>query len=354
MKLFNKNSLGIDIGTSSIKIVELSKKRGGFVLENYGEVQTTSLYKKTFRTVKENTLLLSSQDVAKGIKSVLEETDIKTMEVSFTIPDFSSFFTSFELPPMSKKEIPQAVRYEAHHHIPMPMSEVTLDWMVINGDETKPKSSPLKVLSMAIPNEVINQYQQIAVLSKLKLIALEGEVFALSRAAIKDKEKIIALLDIGAQTSTISIIEKGVLKTSHSFDVSANELTGVVAKSLDIKNEEAEEIKKKQGLSRTDEKGEKLEDILSPIIDLIIAQFRKISDNYHRTEGEEVEKIVLAGGSALLPGLKEYFYDKIKKEIKITNPFKNFVYPPILENTLKTIGPAYAIAVGAAMRELIR
>lgn len=353
MKIFSKNSLGIDIGTSSIKIVELSRKRGGFVLENYGEVQTASLYEKKFRTIRENTLLLSTQDIAKGIEAVLEEADIKTREVSFSIPDFSSFFTSFELPPMPSKEIPQAVRYEAHHHIPLPMSEVALDWIVIDSEEGKPKSSPLKILSMAIPNEVINQYQQIAVLSKLKLIALEGEVFALSRSAIQDKEKVIALLDIGAQSSTVSIVEKGILKTSHSFDISANELTGVIAKSLDIKIEEAEKIKKKQGLSKADEKGEKLDDILSPIIDLIIAQLIKITEQHYRTEAREVEKIVLAGGSALLAGLKGYFYDKIKKEIVIANPFKDFVYPPILESTLKVIGPAYAIAVGLAMRELL-
>lgn len=356
-KLFRKNFLGVDIGTSSIKIVELSKKREKYKLENYGEVKTTALYKKSFRTFKEHILLLSTKDIATGIKAIIEEAKIKTKDVNFTIPDFSSFFTSFDLPPMAAKELAQAVRYEAHRHIPLPLTEVVLDWTIIEGEANNKKDKKkLKILSVAIPKGVVEQYQQIATLSELKLRALEAEVFALSRAAVREKERVIGLVDIGAQSSTVSIIEKGILKTSHSFDASANELTEVVARVLNIDYQKAEELKKKQGLLSVGgeiEEKEEIREILSPVIDLILQELNKITEDFYRIEGKELDKIVLAGGSAFLPGLKDYFYDKVKKEIEIADPFKEVSYPPILEKTLKEMSPGYAIAVGAAMRALM-
>lgn len=353
-KLFRKSFLGVDIGTSAIRVVELSKRGGGFKLENYGEVKTSALYRKeSVISVRGKNLIPSNQDIAKAIDAVLGEAKITVREVNLTIPDFSSFFTSFELPSLAKKEIQEAVRYEAHHYIPLPMSEVALDWQIIEGTVSKHKSTSLKVLTVAIPKEVVSQYQQIATFCQLNLKFLEAEVFALSRAAIREKEKIVALLDLGAYSSTISIIEKGVVKTSHSFDISGNELTATLSRALNIDYEKAEKLKIEQGLKEADEKGELLKEIISPIIDLILVQFNKVSESFFQAEGKEVEKVILAGGSVLLPGLKEYFYDKIEKEIEIADPFKNISCPPLLEKTLKEIGPSYAIAVGAAMKGLM-
>ena len=126
IKKISKNFLGIDIGTSSIKVVELSRKGQAQELENYGEIKTLSFKESPFRQVEKNTLSFSNQEVASAIKAVLREAEIQTKEVNFSIPDFSSFFTSFELPQMTKKELPGAVKYEARSYIPLPLSEITL------------------------------------------------------------------------------------------------------------------------------------------------------------------------------------------------------------------------------------
>jgi len=354
-KIRPKKFLGIDIGTSSIKIVEMGRRGQARKLENYGEVATSSLKKRPFRFFRKNTLSLSNKDVARTIQAICKEAGIQTKEVSFSIPDFCSFFTSFELPVMSKEEIPEAVKYEVRPYIPLPLDEITLDWLITEGEVSK---TPIGILVVAIPNEVIVQYQEIAHLSGLKLRTLEPEVFALGSSSVKDKnkEKIVGLIDIGARSTTCSILEKGVFKASHSFNIAGNELTDAVARSLNIDYNKAEELKKKQGLLFSDNKSEEtkkdVRKILVPLVDSILEEIKKVFRNFYQKEGKEIEKIILAGGLALMPGLKEYFSTELKKEISIADPFLNISCPAVLGDVLKEIGPTYAVAVGVALKGL--
>lgn len=347
-KIIAKSSLGIDIGSFSIKVVELSRAGKRVKLENYVEVQASP--RKSFLTHEETTPILSSQEIAETLQFILDQSKIKTKKAIFTIPDFSSFFTWFALPQMSKEEIPEAVKYEARQHIPFPLSEVTLDWQIIEGGEKEGKT---KILLVAVPNETVNQYSKIAALSQLDVPVLEAEVFAFSRSSCREKNKTIALVDIGARTTTCSIIDNGVLKRSYSFDISGEELTDMICGSLNIDYQEAEELKKNYGLSSKGiERAQNLKEILLSPIGSILNEIKKVLENFYQSETKAVQKIILGGGSSLLPGLKEYLGEELKKEIEIANPFFNIFYPPTLEKTLKEIGPSYAIAVGAALRGL--
>lgn len=346
--LIPKKFLGIDIGTSFVKIVEISRFGNRRKLESYGSMPASVLYGKKFRTFDKNTLLLSSNDISRAIKAVMDEARMKTKQVVFSLPDFSTFFTSFELPPMSGEELQQAVVYEARQHVPLPLGEVTLDWQIIEGKTTDKKNENLKILLVAVPNEVINQYREIATLADLELLALEAEAFSLARSIIdEDEKRNLAIIDIGSQSTTCNIVEKKVLKMSHSFDTGGNELTKIISKSLNIEYHQAEEFKKNYGISGREEE---VRQIMLPLIDIILSEIQKIFDNFYRQKGKHVEKIILSGGVALMPGLKEYFFESFKKEIEIANPFLNLFYPPILENTLKEMGPSYTIAVGSALR----
>lgn len=343
--------MGVDIGTSSIKVVEMSSWRDRIKLENYGEIKAESLFKKQFRTFERNTLSLSGQDVSRALQAIIKEAGIKTKKAVFSIPDFSSFFTSFDLPPMSQEELPHAVEYEARRHIPLPLSGVTLDWQIIEGGISKFKKTPLRILLVAVPKEIINQYKRIAVVSQLDLQSLEAEVFGLSRSLVRKSDGTVCLVDIGAQSTTVSIIDEGILKMSHSFDVSGNELTNIIAKSFGIDYKAAEDLKQKVGLkvSEQDVRG-----VLLPLIDMILSEIDKISRDFYQTEGKKNKKVIVAGGSALLPGLVKYFSENLKLEnrVEIADPFSSVFYPPILEETLKKAGPRYAIAVGVALRGL--
>lgn len=360
-----KSCLGIDLGTSGIKIIQLAQRGERVTLEKYGEIAAQIFYKESYRTFEKSTLLLSTQDIARAILAICSEAKISGKKAFFAIPDFASFFTSFELPPMNREEIPQAVRFEARHYIPLPLAEVTLDWSIVEGEASDKKKTPLKILLVAVSNDLIDQYRQIVTLSNLELRGLEVEAFGLVKALIGEEKKVVAILDIGARTTTINIVDQGTLKVSHSFDIAGNELTHVLAQALNIEYSEAEDFKKVQGLkffSSNQESSQnkeepslitkKVGEILRPLIDMILSELERTSQNFYQIQGKKIEKIILAGGTARLPGLKEYFSKALRKEIEIANPFLNISHPPILEEVLKEMGPSYAIAVGMALRGL--
>lgn len=335
LKKTPKSFLGIDIGSSSIRVVELGRKGQSFELNNYGEMATTTLAKTNWS--------FSNRETAKALTAILKEAGIDTREVNFSIQDFSSFFTSFELPSMSEKELEQAVRYEARSYIPLPLSEITLDWQVVDKKN---------ILVTAVPNDVIAQYKEIASMAELNIKALEAEIFAMARPLAKQDNKITAVIDIGARSTTCNILERGNLKMSHSFNVSGNELTEILSRSLKIDYQKAEEMKKTHGLTGINGEEREIRDILLPLVDSLIAETKRTLHNFHAQEGKETQKVVLAGGMALMPGLEKYFSQELKVETEIVNPFSSVSFPGLLTDTLKEMGPRYIIAVGLALKGL--
>lgn len=345
MMFFPKKMLGIDIGTSSIKVVEISRWGGGKTLENYGEVKSTALYKEPIKTFERGSYLLSEFFVSRAITAILNEAKIKTKAAIFSIPDFSTFCTSIELPPMSEKEIQQAVYYAAPKYIPLSITETTLDWKIVGGTPGN-KNSSLKILLIAMPNQVIQSYQKIAQSAGLELYALEAETLAITRSLVKDKKKIICLMDIGVQSTTVNIIDKGILKKSYSFSFASNQLTYAVSSALGLSYSEAEELKNKQGLISLNAS---LTKTLYLLIDPLLLQVRKISADFYQEEGKDIEEIYLTGGTANLPGLKEYFKETLKKKVEIPNCFSDLLYPPILEGKIKKMNPSFSVAVGLSL-----
>lgn len=377
-KAFTKNCLGIDIGTSSIKIVELLYWRKRKKLENYGEISAGVFADKSFKIFERGDLVLSDDEVSKAILAILDEAKIKTRRAVFALPDFTSFFTWFTLPSMTREEVPEAVRYEARRHIPFPLSEVTLDWQIIGSDvpKDKKKKATWKILLVSVPNEIINHYKRIAALTHIEIVGIEAEVFGLLRSLVKNygrynarsiEKETIAIVDIGSQSTTISVVDQGVLKRSHSFDVAGNEITMLLSKSFGIDYKEAEKIKHKyglleksqnvagndfQGIDGSNKDFYQAREVSLPLIDLILTETKKITQNFYQTEEKAITKIILAGGGAFTPGLSDYFAKELKKTIKIADPFSDIFYTPILDKKLKDMGPSYAIAVGTALRGL--
>ena len=353
---FSKKSyLGIDIGTSAIKIVDISIRRNRKNLENYGEAKSKFLFGKYYRTSKGTEIFLSDNEIADAIKQIIKEANIKTKEATFALPDFASFFTRFDLPPMTKEELPEAVRFEARQYIPLPLSEVTLDWQILREKVVSGKQKQFRILLVAVPQRTVQQYQDIANNVGLEKFALEAEIFALIRSLIKGREeekKNICLVDIGARTTSISIIERGELFISHSLDTfSGNILTAQVSRSLNVSLEEAEELKVKFGMV---DESQNLRMILQPLIDDLVKKIEKIISNHEKGDNEsQIEEIILTGGGAQLRGLKDYLSFEISKETKIGNPFENIFYPPILEEKIKKISSSYSVAIGVAQRKIV-
>ncbi len=356
--LLPKSFLGIDIGTSAIKIVELSAFARRIKLENYVELPTSNFQQRQFQTPEKSVIFLPSEDIAEAIKTALSKAKIKTRDCVISIPDFLTFFTAFDLPKMTKEELAQAVKNEARKYIPLPLKEVTLDWHLREVEFDKQRKKSITIFLVAVPNEIIYKCQQIAILANLKLLVMEAEIFGLIRALIKkEEEKLIGLIDMGARSTTCSIVEKGVLRVYHSLNVSGSFLTEKIARELEIEWELAEKLKREYGISNPPsgwdaETQESFKEILISTVNPLLQEVSKIFNGFYLKEEKEIDKIILAGGVGLMPGVLSIFQNYFKKEVELANPFSNIFYPSPLKETLKKIGPLFAIAVGMALRGL--
>lgn len=345
MSLFTKKSLGVDIGVSSIKIVELSWTGNKIKLANYAEFRFPHATSLTI--FDKETMLLSSRIAAGVLRGLFDKLKISQKKIALALPDFSTFFTTFTLPPMSETELPQAIEFEARHHVPLPLQEVVFDWQVIStqGGSAIAKQ---KILLVAVPKNVLAQYQEMAVLSKLTIRGMEAEIFGLMRSSIPE-EKInqpVALIDFGWQGTTLSIVQDNKLFASYSFDLSSIGLTKKIATALNTDFRVAEKLKRKYGL---DPQNDEVYKVLADNINSFSIEVQKVCDDFFQKEGKEVKDVILTGGTALLFGLKEYLKERLKKEVYLTNPFASLSYPKILENRLQKIGPSFAVAVGVAL-----
>jgi len=351
MDLFGKNELlGIDVGSTSIKIVEVSRIGKKSTLKNYISFSLPPS-EQSLKIFEDKNLVLISNQAAQIIQALLRKARIKTKKAVFSLPDFSTFFATFSLPPMHEAEIAQAVDFEIRHYIPLPLNEVTFDWQIIAREETA-AGVKVKILLAAVPNTVIYNYQQLAQMTQLEVQGMEAEVFGFIRSCWPSSEKYrflpLCLIDLGWESTTVSIAQNKQLLNSFSFDFGGRTLINDLSASLKISAQEAEQLKNRYGLDP--QKPEVARPLLDKI-NLLALEVEKICEDFYRQTNKRIDNIFLAGGSASLFGLKEYLSSRIKKNVFWADPFAALSFPLLLSQRLKQLGPSFAIAVGAALLE---
>ena len=348
-----KSNLGIDIGTSAIKLVELEKKEGRYQLKTYGIFPLIEYLKHLGPKLRLEEARIDEKELAEMIKRILQEAGVRNRRARFSIPVYSSFSIAIDLPPMPKEEIAAAIPFEAKRYIPVPIAEVVLDWSVIsplkkNIKGNKEPSGPeqIQVLLVAVPKEVINRYNRIAQLTGLQIQGLEAETFSLARSLVGNDISSILLVDTGARSTNISIVDEGYVRLTHNLEMGGAEVSRSLAQRMNISIEEAEEIKKASQAPQAE-----VEAIIYSIFDLIVTEIRKIINRYQIKYQRKIEKCILAGDGSRVMGLPDYLSRQLNLEVSLGYPFARLVYPPILQPTIKELGPSLAVAVGLAMKE---
>ena len=362
--------LGIDIGSASIKIVQLKRIEGKAVLETYGAI-TLGPYADTDagRVVK-----LQPPKLAEALTDLLREANVSTKNTAVAIPFASSLTSIIEMPNMSQDQLNQMVPIEARKYIPVSTSEVTMDWFVIPEDKlqergdaikdvySKPEvDSPpetLQVLLVAIHNSTLNDYQSIMATSQLDTAFYELEVFSSARASLGHGIKPVVIVDLGASNSKIYVIEKGIVRMSHLVNKGSQDLTLYIQRTLDVSFQKAERLKQEKGLSLEgmvtlkDGRQTLVRDTMLSTLDHIFAEVNRVLLSYGKKYNKNVSKVVFCGGTTAMKGFYEYADSKIDNSIEISDPFKKIQTPAFLDDILKEVGPEFAVATGVALRQL--
>ena len=342
------SALGIDIGTSSIKVVEISHKSNKFHLENYGLIEAKDYLRHPNLALQTSSLSISERETSRLLRILLREMNTKTKTAVISASISASFVTLFDMPLLSEKETAQSVGFQARQYIPMPISDVSVDWLRLERFTGEGGNEFQRILLIGIPKKTIVSLKNICKSSGLRLVAIELDGLALVRALSEFGVPTI-VIDIGAQSTGIFVVEKGSLKQASQTDYSGINVTRAVSTSLDLSMLRAEELKKHRGL--LGEAGEsELSMLILPFLDVIIQEVEYIKGLYEKRYGKKVEQAVLIGGGAKRLGFDSYVADRLKLKIIPPDVFSNLDYPTIIEPAMGGLRRELPIAVGLAKK----
>ncbi len=341
-----KSYLGIDIGTLSIKIVEFSNENGRPKLENYAILTNYGLaLRNLVQSGEGKTPKAFGGEASPMLRRLVKTGAIEAREINMSVPIFSSFLTVMELPQMSESEVVNAIQFEAKKYVPVPLESVVIDWSLIGTSG----GGKILILLVAIPRDLINEYTNIARGADLKLLTIELETISAARALIGNDPVPAVLMDMGSRDTTISVVDNGSLRISHSIETSGEDLTQVLANSLNISWRRAEELKKENGLKIMDNNSQ-ITSVLTPMLDIIIKAAQNIIDIYFGKYKKKIEKLIIYGGASKMPGFAQYLNSRLKIDVVIGAPFSRVTYPEKLKPVINEIGHEFTIAIGLALK----
>jgi type IV pilus assembly protein PilM len=349
-----KKHLGVDIGTASLKVVELEDMGGRAKLSTYGSIDLPlDIIKSDSREV--------IVQISGALKELIKAAGVTADRATSALPGFSVFTTVIDLPKMPETELAQAIKYEAEKYIPSPIEDVVLDWenvgeqeaeIVLKGEKKKAMMS--RILLTAASKNLVAKYMEIFKNVGLSLESLETEAVALVRALVGEDTSPLLLIDMGATATDICLVEDTSPRLTRSIDLGGNAVTRSIAKSLNIKPERAQQFKKDFGLKGITGVSleEKVPQAIRAVIDDIVREIRHACNMFYNKGGRKIEKVILTGGAAKLSGLSQYLNSLLGVPVYLGNPWARVLYPEELKSILLDLGPDFSGAVGLAMRNI--
>jgi len=351
----NPGTFGLDISDLSLKLVALRKKGSSarFLACNKASLPQGIIQKGEIKDVEK---------LVKAIKKLISKSRaIGTRHVIASLPEEKSFLRLLKMPKMSKKEIKEAVRFEAENYIPFSIEKVYLDSQLIT--PTTGQTDYSEVMLAALPKKIVDPYIEVFYKAGLLPVALETESLATARALIKEQitNKPIFIVDIGATCTNFSVFFDRSLRFTSFIPTSSNKFTAAVAENLKIEFQEAEKLKILYGLQKAGRRGQKIYEILLPLLTEFVWQIKKHIDYYQThaeyeeilRDGKQVEKLLLCGGGAMLKGLIKFLSEELGLVVQKGNPLINL---PFEEKRSKRAERdrllPFATAIGLALRDI--
>ena len=345
--------LGVDIGTTSIKVVEVKPGKQRPQIVNYGLLESSGYLARANQALQTSSLKIFESDVTELLKTIFHQMGTKAKNAVASLPPFSVFTTVLDFPQMDSREVEKAMVYQAKQYVPLPLSEVALDWLKVAEYQDEKGFTHQKMLLISVPQEQIKKYQRMFQAAGLVLRALEIESVSISRIFGNDATPTI-VVDIGSRSTNIVFLEKGRLIWSAQSDFASASLTQALASSLSINPLRAEELKKERGIMGTGPNYE-LSTIMLPFLDAIINEVKKAQFTYAQQflSAAKPERIILSGGGANLLGIEKYFEREFGMPIVRATPFAQFEYAPEIAPLAAELNPMMSVALALGMKEFI-
>jgi type IV pilus assembly protein PilM len=353
---FNSDSVvGLDIGSSAVKAVELSikGKNKEFELARLGvaKLPSEAIVQGAF---------LNSGAIVETVREAIENAKIRTKNVAAAVSGHSVIVKKVNLPAMTRDELDEQIRWEAEQYIPFDVNEVNLDFQILDDGSSGEGDGQMEVLLVAAKKDLIDDYVQVITEAGLVPAAIDVAAFAVENAFEANydisPDEVIALVNIGAQVVNINILSEGTPAFTRDITTAGNQYTEEIQKALSVSFDEAERIK--LGGRRTDDSQEvvpqEVEQAMQSVSETVIGEISRSLDFFGATTADShIGRVVLSGGGASVAGFEKAFHERTGLPVEIMNPFSRMAPSSKFEpELLEELAPALGVGVGLALRRV--
>lgn len=340
--------IGLDIGDRSLKAIQLKKTIKGKLIIN--AVSSISMPEGIF----DDGNIKQPDKFIEAVKQLLSHPSFGrfiTNNVVACLPETKTFIMMIDVPPMSEEEKPQAIKWEAEHHIPVPIDETYWDWQTMPNTTS---SSHTPILLGVVPKDISNSYSDALLSAKLTPLALEIEAISIVRSLIGPKlaqsDTATMIVDIGGTRTSLIVFDKGTIQFTVSLPISGRRITQTIAETLNISEAEAEQAKKVCGFDKDKCEGA-ITNILQPIINELVNRVQESQIFYrdHFPNGSKITQVILCGGGANFKKISEIFSQALSLPITLGDPTVNLDKNNIPIPTEAVV--SYTTAIGLALKE---
>jgi type IV pilus assembly protein PilM len=338
--------IGLNLGKSSIRAVELEKKKDSIYITNFGSYDNPRL---NLESKDKN----DTDAFASTLKSFFSEVGFSTPNVVIGLHESNIFMRVIKLPKMSEKELKTSVRFEAEQYIPLPYDQINLSYKLLDPDFTD--KDKVNVQIVAAKKDVLENYVAIAKKAGLVVKAIEPETIALGRVLGDSPEAPLGtmILKMGYSGTLVVVVYGGHTRFTRSVPIGGESFTRAIQQGLSLEAAQAEDYKKVYGLDKFQAEA-KVYDVLKPITDNLILEIKRASIFFTKhNPSASIKRVILSGGTAMMPGLLTYIANNLDVEVQVANPLKTLIISPRLEKQkafLTESAPSYSTAVGLALR----
>jgi type IV pilus assembly protein PilM len=333
----------LDIGSSSIKAVELKKSRGEIEVAHIGVEALAS-------DIVVDSMIVDSGSVSSTISKIFNENSIKSKAVATSVSGHSVIVKKITIPSMDDSDLAGSITTEAAQHIPFDIADVNVDYQILSDDTSGPQ---MDVLLVAVKKDKILNYTNVLSLAGKSPAVVDIDAFALQNCYEYNYEpaptSTVALLNLGASVMNINIVKGTTPLFTRDVSVGGNQYTDSLQKELDLSFEDAEKLKLGQKVGTVSEDAKM--PILQQVTEIIVLEIQKTFDFFRATAaGEHIERIYLAGGSSKVPGLMEALRQEFSLPVELLNPFQRIGSAAIASDVIDQNAGQLAVAVGLALR----
>jgi len=363
MNLFSKTIIGLDIGTSSVKLVEMKNVNSRWRLMGFGAVDLPR------ETIEAKNPEQQRAVIVDAIKKTYEKSSLKSKRVATSLLGEAVIIRYVKMPFMTEEELRKNIKKEAEQHIPLGVDQVVLDFQIL-GEGQEDGQRKIDVLLVAGKIDMVDQHIAILKSAGLSSGIIDVDAFAIQNAyeinRLESNEETVALINVGASWTTINVLEGLSTRFTRDIPVAGNDFTKEIQKEFNIKFSEAEELKKAHGaisveeedfnlsaVSQKDDRVLRMSDVMTPVLNKLLGEIRRSFDYYEtQSRKKNVERVILCGGSAKLKNLNRFLAGKLGIPVEHLGTFRNVeinkgVDPELLAEKELSLG----VCLGLALRQ---